>query len=161
MGLRSTPGFPHKGWTLDDVIDTQLDRGLEYGDYPCCQFCDQDQIRFVHLLKHPGHHQAVEVGCDCAEHMTQDYKNPRRRERELRNRAARRVHFPHRRWKISSQGNPHIEYRGYHAVIFLRQGKYRVKIGSTIGKKSFDSLAAAKLAVFDGIEWALNNGTVL
>ncbi len=88
--------------------------------------------------------------------------NPERRERELRNRAARRKNFPDRKWKISARGNPHIEYQGHHAVIFQqRNGKYRVKIGSTTGHKSYDSLGSAKLAVFDGIEWALKKGKSL
>jgi hypothetical protein len=84
--------------------------------------------------------------------LTEDYVNPERRERELRDRAARRKKFPDRTWKISSRCNPHIEYQGHHAVIFQqRDGRYRVKIGSRTGRKSYDSLRSAKLAVLDGI----------
>ena len=80
MGLYKLPGIPHRGWRLLDVIDLHDDEGLEYGDYEDCQFCDHEQIRYVHLLGHSSYDGVARVGCICACKLTEDYVNPKLRE---------------------------------------------------------------------------------
>lgn len=153
MVLSKTPGVPHKGWSLHDVVDARDELGLEYGNYEDCQFCGQDQIRWIHILQHPDYPNMIEVGCDCAERLTDDYVNPKRREKELRNRSARRSRFPDKGWKTSSKGNPYISHNGRHAVILeTPTGKFKVSIDKKIQPKVFNTLKEAKMGVFDIVE---------
>lgn len=153
MVLSKTPGVPHKGWDLHDVVDARDERGLEYGDYDSCQFCGQDQIRWVHILQHSDYQDLIEVGCDCAEKLTEDYVNPKRRENELRNRSSRRGRFPEKGWKTSSKGNPYISHNGKLAVVFgTPSGKFKISIDKQIHSKAFNTMDEAKMGVFDIVE---------
>lgn len=105
MSLNTQPRVPHKGWSLAGVLDLQLDEGRAFGEYEQCEFCGQEQIRYVHTLAHDEYPDSIRVGCICAERLTEDYVNPKRREGELRNRAARREKWVKREWKASVKGN--------------------------------------------------------
>lgn len=152
--LDRTLGVPHKGWHLDNVIDLREDADLEYGEYETCQFCGQEQIRYVHILSHPSYTDAIRVGCVCAEHLTDDYVTPRRREQALRNRGARRVNWLKRRWKISKKGNEYPETRdGYHVGVYgVGTGKFKAWIGKRRGTRVYPSSDQAKLGIFDALE---------
>ena len=52
-----------------------------------------EKIRYVHIVEHAEVGEAFRVGCTCAEKLTNDYLNPERRERELRNRVNRRINW--------------------------------------------------------------------
>ena len=52
--------------------------------------CGQEKIRYVHILQHPNFSGELRVGCICTEHMTDDYINPQKKERELKNRLNRK-----------------------------------------------------------------------
>jgi hypothetical protein len=87
-------GVPHKGWTLVDVIDVREDGQPEWEtDYETCMMCGNEKIRYVHIVEHPEIEEEFRVGCTCAEKMTSDYLNPKRREKELRNKASRRINW--------------------------------------------------------------------
>ena len=153
MVLSKTPDVPHKGWNLHDVVDARDERGLEHGDYESCQFCGKEQIRWVHILQHPGYPNMIEVGCNCAEKLTNDYVNPKRREQELKSRSSRRVRFPAKGWKTSSKGNPYISHNGKVAVVFgTPSGKFRISIDKQIQPKAFSTIDEAKMGIFDIIE---------
>lgn len=62
-------------------------------DYETCMMCGNEKIRYVHIVEHAEVGEAFRVGCTCAVKMTNDYLNPERRERELRNRANRRINW--------------------------------------------------------------------
>jgi len=154
-------GIPHKGWTLVDVIDVREDGQSEWEtDYETCMMCGNEKIRYVHILEHPEVDEEFRVGCTCAEKMTNDYINPERRERELRNRASRRVNWTKKDWKISKSGNFFLTVDGQHLLIYKdkKTNKYKVKIGETFGKKTFDTLAEAKIAAFNGMEYLKDKG---
>ena len=88
------PGVPHKGWSLDDVIDIREDGQAKWETpYESCMMCGNEKIRFVHIVSHPEVDEDFRVGCVCAEKMTGDYINPERREKDLRNRASRRSNW--------------------------------------------------------------------
>lgn len=85
-------GVPHKGWHCVDVVDLRADgESADETDYATCQMCGNEQIRYVHVMAHPDLEDHFEVGCVCAEKMSDDYEGPKRRETRLRNRAVRRT----------------------------------------------------------------------
>ncbi len=61
--------------------------------------------RDVHVVFHPDMGEELLVGCNCSEKLTDDYENPQRREKELRNKTNRRTHFLKRKWRISAKWN--------------------------------------------------------
>jgi hypothetical protein len=136
-------GIPHKGWTLVDVIDVREDGQAEWEtDYETCMMCGNEKIRYVHIVEHAEVGEEFRVGCTCAEKMTNDYLNPQRRERELRN------------------GNYFLNIEEHHLLIYRdkKTNKYKVKIGETFGKKTFDTLEKAKIAAFNGMEYLKDKG---
>lgn len=150
------PGIPRKAWTLIDVEDVREDGRAEWEtDYETCMMCGNEKIRYVHIVEHSEVREQFRVGCTCAEKMTNDYLNPERRERELRNRANRRINWTKKDWKRSKNGNHFLNIEEHHLLIYRdkKTNKYKVKIGETFGKKTFDSLEKAKVAVFNGIEY--------
>lgn len=154
-------GIPHKGWTLVDVIDVREDGQAEWEtDYETCMMCGNEKIRYVHIVEHAEVGEEFRVGCTCAEKMTNDYLNPERRERELRNRANRRINWTKKDWKRSKNGNHFLNIEEHHLLIYRdkKTTKYKVKIGETFGKKTFDTLEKAKIAAFNGMEYLKDKG---
>lgn len=154
-------GIPHKGWTLVDVIDIREEGQSELDtNYETCMMCGNEKIRYVHIVIHPEVTEEFTVGCTCAEKMTNDYINPERRERELRNRANRRVNWRKKDWKISRNGNYFLNIEERHLLIYQdkKSNKYKVKIGERFGKKTFDTLEKAKIAAFNGMEYLKEKG---
>ena len=154
MFLNKTLGVPHKGWTLKDVIDLHIDECCSYGDYEDCEFCGQEQIRYVHIISHPEYSKIIRVGCICAEHLTNDYVKPREIENKLRNRAARRQNWLKRKWKFSQKGSVYLKTKdGYHVGCFpVEEGKFKAWIGKRTGKLYHLTIDEAKLAIFDALE---------
>jgi len=72
-------GIPHKGWTHQGVTDLGVPTFT-------CEMCDQEEIRFVHHLEHPTA-LTIDVGCVCAERMTEDYFTPKKLERRAKGKA--------------------------------------------------------------------------
>lgn len=154
-------GIPHKGWTLVDVIDVREDGQQEWEtDYEVCMMCGHEKIRYVHILQHKEIEEEFRVGCTCSEKMTNDYINPLKREGELRNRANRRISWIKKEWKRSKNGNYYLTAEENHLLIYVdnRTGKYKIKIGETFGKRFFDNVDLAKIAVFNGIEYLKSKG---
>ncbi len=153
MGRNREAGFPHKGWKWVDVRDSRDNDGLSYEGYPCCEFCDQTQIRYVHILEHPNFPDIVEVGCDCAEQLTEDYTNPHSRERNLRNRASRLAKFPDRKaWKVSPKGNLWINYEDHHIIVIQTSKGIYLRIDDRLGKIKYGTIREAQLKAFDVIQ---------
>lgn len=154
-------GIPHKGWQLLDVIDARYDgHKASETNYEICMMCGREKIRFVHIVKHSDMNEEFRVGCNCAEKMTEDYTNPEKRERELRNRANRIKKWSTTDWTKSRNGTYFMEFEEHLLLIFKSkdQNKFKAKIGGTFGRKLFDSLEEAKTAIFLGIEYLKRNG---
>lgn len=155
------PNIPHKGWTLEDVYDVREDgQAAEDTDYETCMMCNNERIRFVHIVSHVDVSEDFKVGCVCAEKMTNDYLTPKRLEIALRNKASRRVNWIKKKWKESHNGNIYLNIEGHHLLIYQdkRTNKYKCKIKDTFGKKSFDTTEQAKIAIFNGIEYLKDHG---
>jgi len=154
-------GIPHKGWTLVDVYDVREDGQSEDGtSYETCMMCGNEKIRYVHVVSHPDIDEEFIVGCQCAEKLTDDYENPQRREKELRNKTNRRTNFLKRKWKISTKGNEYLNIDEHHILVSKdsKTHKYTVKIDDKWGNKRFDTPKQAKIAAFKGIEYYKNKG---
>lgn len=111
-------GIPHKGWKEMGIED--LGEDLESGDdveYEQCEMCGQEKIRYVHILQHPNFNGELRVGCVCAERMTDDYINPQKTERELKNRLNRKKNFMRREWQERNQGKYVLRYKGENITI--------------------------------------------
>ena len=132
------------------MSDLQLDEDREFGEYDECEFCGQEQIRYVHTLTHRDYAEDMRVGCICAERLTEDYINPKRREIKLRNRAARRSNWPRRAWKESAKGNRYLTTSDDHHVVVFTVGQGRkLVIDGQLGRRVYQSELAAQLAAFD------------
>jgi hypothetical protein len=154
-------GVPHKGWSLDTVIDVREDGQEEWEtDYESCMMCGNEKIRFVHIVSHPEINEEFRVGCICAEKMTGDYVNPKRREQDLQNRARRRANWSNKNWKISKNGNHYLKLDGKLLVIFRdkKNLKFKVTVDGTFGKHSFKTFELAKVAAFNGVEYLKEKG---
>ena len=154
-------GIPHKGWSLVDVIDVREDGQAEWEtEYKTCMMCGNEKIRYVHIVEHIEVGEEFRVGCNCATKMTDDYINPERREKELRNRANRRVNWTKKQWKSSKKGNYYLNIENRHLLIYTdsKTRKFKVKIGETFGHKTFDNLEKAKIAAFNGMEYLKEKG---
>src|SRR4051794_41354657 len=77
------PGIPRKGWSNVAIEDMEE---------PCfqCELCGYPEVRFVHVMTHPGFVGELRVGCVCAGHLEGDYAAAKDRERKARNAASRR-----------------------------------------------------------------------
>lgn len=154
-------GVPHRGWSLLDVIDVREDEQREdETDYETCMMCGNEKIRYVHIVEHAEIDEEFRVGCMCAEKMTNDYVNPAKREKDLRNRANRRKNWSRKNWQLSKKGNLYLKIEGHLLVIYTdkKTGKYKVMIDETTGVKSFETIDQAKVAAFNGVEYYKESG---
>jgi hypothetical protein len=152
----NTPGIPHKGWVLAGVYDVREDgQPADETEYERCMMCNNPKIRFVHIVSHKESDEDLNVGCLCAEKMTNDYVNPKKQEKELKKKAKKLSDRLKKGWRLSGKGNPFLKIDGYRIVIFKdkRTNKFICKIDEIFGKRKFDSLEQAKVAAFKGIEY--------
>lgn len=154
------PNIPHKGWILQDVIDIREDgQTVEETDYETCMMCNNERIRYVHILTHIEVEKEFKVGCVCAEKMTNDYVNPKQLEKKLKQKTSRRINWIKKHWKETESHNLTLIFEGQRLLIFTdkKTNKFKCKIGEVWGKKTFDTLDKAKIAVFNGIEYLKEN----
>lgn len=154
MARWDRPGIPHKGWNYVGIED--LGENAIYGEeipYEQCEMCGNEKIRYVHILSHPEFCGEIRVGCRCAEKMTENYSDPERNERELRNRTNRRKNFLRQEWRRTEKGFT-LRYKGENITIVMsRYATWGVVFHSEWrwdyhGKKMND-FETAKLVAFD------------
>lgn len=152
-GKWSEAGVPKKGWTCVGIEDLEEPSQL-------CEMCDSAEIRYAHIMEHPDYPGSLQVGCVCAEHMEEDYKRPREREKRLRNSARRRAAWPSRKWRTSRQGNLYINTDGFNLTVYRAGAGWTVRVqrrasgAAQIGRKSYSTESDAKLAAFNALLWA-------
>lgn len=122
-------GVPHKGWQYIGVEDLgEYVKDCESINYEQCEMCGNERIRYVHLLEHPDYSGEIRVGCICASKMIDDYADPKRSERQLKNRANRRINFMKQEWHLKQDtGNYTLRYKGNNITIM------KSKFGSNWG----------------------------
>jgi hypothetical protein len=146
------PDIPHKDWRCVDVIDHEKPSET-------CQMCGNERIRFVHVMLHSQYSGSLAVGCVCAEKMSNDYVNPRRRETLLRNKAARRERWLSRKWKLSRNGNFWLKIDGHHIIVFRSKfvrDRWGFGVDGNFSSSKYGSVDEAKLASFDAFWVELN-----
>lgn len=150
-------GVPHKGWIYETIIDLKEDGE----DYETCMMCGREEIRYVHILSHDEVSDVYRVGCICAEKMTDDYVNPKERQRRAENRANRKEKWKYKEWKQSQKGNDFYKFEEHLLVIFTdkKTNKFKYKIESIFSMKSYQYMSEAKEAIFNKIEEMKENGT--
>lgn len=168
MSLWDKKDVPHKGWICVEMIDLGEDaEGMDFETrkaelYEMCEMCNQEGIRYVHVMEHPEYEGQLRVGCICAENMENDYIAPREREKNLRNRQKRKMNFLKNDWQYRANGNMVLKYKGRYITIMKSKYNpscYGIAYGGNFiweyrGKKIRD-IRTAKLAafeVFDALE---------
>jgi len=149
-------GIQHKGWILEYVYDIREDgHSVDEDEYETCMMCNYERIRYVHVVTHQDVGEEFRVGCICAEKMTDDYVKPKKHEQSLRNKSQRCINWLKKEWKTSKNGNFYLKVKKHHILIYKdkKSSKFRCKIRDYFGKKQFDTLELAKIAVFHGIEY--------
>jgi hypothetical protein len=149
-GLWNAPGVPHKGWYCAEVID--LEEAVH-----TCQMCGKEEIRYVHVMAHKSHSE-LQVGCICAEKMSEDSVGPKEREKNLRNRAKRRTNWlVHRGWRTNVKGSYTIRANGWTITAYPKEIQGRAMWGYIASqgnnkiwsRKLYDNDADARLGEFD------------
>lgn len=152
-GLWAKPGVPHKGWLCVDVYDVLANgASAEEADYPTCEMCGKEKIRYVHVVEHNNFPRRLSVGCVCAEKLSGDCVNPRRQEAKLKRKASRKGKWLTRKWSSSKAGNEYIKTDGHYLVVFpdnYRSGMWKYRIDNQLGSKSYQTSEQAKLALFE------------
>ena len=152
-GKWSEAGVPKKGWTCVGIDDLEEPSQL-------CEMCESVEIRYVHIMEHPEFAGSLHVGCVCAEHMEEDYKRPREREKRLKNAAQRRRTWPRRVWRASRQGNIYINTEGFNLTVHPQARGWSVRVvnresgAAQSGRKIYPTQDAAKLAALNALLWA-------
>ena len=109
MNRWDNPDIPHKGWECAEVID--LGEGEE--NHEPCQMCGNENVRYAHMMIHPDYLGALQVGCICAEKMTEDYVNPRKNQNAVKNMTIRQKNFNRREWNYNPRKNSYTKkYKG-------------------------------------------------
>ncbi len=152
--------IPHKGWFLVNVIDIRENgESISETDYQKCMMCNNEKIRYVHIVEHPNYPETLNVGCICAEKMTNDYVNPKKQEKLLRNKAQRLNNWLKKNWKISAKGNIYLKFKDNFITIITdtNSKKYKCCVNNVWGNKLFNTIDEAKIAAFKGVEYFKEN----
>ena len=90
-------GLPLENWECVEVVDVREDEP----DAPLatCQLCGCSRVRYLHIMSHSDTDQNLAVGCICAGVMEGDILGAKDRERQFRNRKARRKNFIAKPWE--------------------------------------------------------------
>ncbi|MDD5129825.1 MAG: hypothetical protein PHS66_02070 [Candidatus Omnitrophica bacterium] len=151
MGRWERKDVPHKGWICVDYYD--LHANGEVG-YATCEMCNNERIRYIHIMRHESYAKELKVGCICAEKMADDYVGPKSREKLLKNRSIRRKNWLKRNWRQSSRGNDYLNVDGHNVTIFPDKNRaehWKFKIDDDFSLKSYVEKNQAKIAAFDAL----------
>lgn len=147
---------PNNLWTHPEVPKSNWDCGgvSDLGEPSAtCEMCGRQIIRYVHHMHHPGYRN-LNVGCICAGKMEGDIEKARRRERDFKNREARRETFHARPWKRSKNGNSYLKIHDHLIVLYLddKNGTWKYAIDNRFCKDAFATKEKAIDAAFEELE---------
>lgn len=146
-------GIPRKDWRCVDVIDIRPDdEPIADDEYETCEMCGNHPIRYVHVMHHDSQPDDMRVGCVCAEKLSDDYVNPKSREKRLRNKATRRRNWLALKWKRSKKGNPYLKKDGMILTVFpnkWKPGHWGYGIDGEFSNSTYHSEDEAKMALFE------------
>ena len=111
FGKWNQSGVPHKGWScvrFEDLGEPSV----------ICEMCEQQEIRYVHSMRHPDYPEVLDVGCVCAGNMEADYTSARWRESNAKSIAGKLNRFmgsPN--WRATRNGGQRIKRDKFNIVI--------------------------------------------
>lgn len=140
------PAVPKTGWTCTGVTDLGSPSGI-------CGMCGHQIIRYVHHMTHPRF-RPLGVGCVCAGKMEGDPERARARERDFKNREARRSKFLARKWRVSKNGNKYLKIKEHIMVLYedKQRGVWKYSFDGVFCRESFGDRDRAVCALFDRLE---------
>lgn len=146
--------LPTEGWYCEDVEDFEIDDFV-------CELCGNTRVRFVHTMRNQYTGDELRVGCICAGAMEGDMENAKARERDMKNRAKRKQHFPDRKWKETKVGGWSLDTKAGRVFINSdERGLFRVNFkGQKVWKykgKWMKDFRTACYAAFDLMEEGAN-----
>ncbi len=136
--LCETKGIPHKGWFYDSIEDNGT------ADF-ICEFCGKEEIRYIHYLFNNEIKKVMSVGCVCAENLTNDYINPRKRQKLLEVRHTKIYNFFKKYSKTNAKNNICVKYKEYSLTIFKNKSKGGFTTVLDNNYNNFTNLNKAKL----------------
>jgi hypothetical protein len=155
-GLWLDPQFPTTGWRF-----VEMEEGVEADRL--CGACRNARERYVHRLKHVPTGLTIVVGRPCAERLEDDPYGPGKRERTFRDDLRIIKGWDTRKWRISQQGNPYINSRGYNVTIWPKGPGFGITLNTQNkfgkddlrhGKKLFGTIEDAKRGALEAVMFA-------
>jgi hypothetical protein len=139
-------------WRLVEVIDS-AESDIQRSDFPSCEQCGKEGIRFVHVLEDNFTGENRRVGSECSRLLTSNSVMVAHLERLARNTAASKARFLRSvQWETLAGGNVRSVYKRYD--IFLRrlsEDIFEVSINGTYRISACQGLHAAKMAAYHWI----------
>jgi hypothetical protein len=152
LEVGSVRGEPQPDWRVIDVIDS-AESGIQQSEFPSCEQCGKERIRFVHVLEHNFTGENRRVGSECSQLLTSNSVMVAHLERVAHNTAASKARFLRStRWETLAGGNVCGVYKRHE--IFLRgvsEDIFDVSINGTYRIKGCAGLHVAKMAAYDYI----------
>ena len=162
---RNNIAIPETGWTCIAVHDlnNRMDSNTQ-NQYLKCEKCNNEKVRFVHILRHPDYPKDLCVGRVCAERITGDSVGLMEKESALRRKAKRRQSFCNGDWKLNYDKQTYSRrYKGEYITL----KKYKNGNWCVIFKNNFydyrdgyriRTFEEAKSIAFDIFEKKMNIG---
>lgn len=139
-------GAPLDNWHCTNLIDEEQPSFV-------CELCGCEKVRYVHVMEHEQYFEGIYVGCICAGVMEGNMIAARERDREMKNRAKRKLNFPRRKWRKTRMGSYFLNYRGRNVFIDYNGKNYSCycngKRASQYKNKPIDNFISACYAAFD------------
>ena len=111
--------IPETGWTCIAVHDLKDQMGAcDQRQYLKCEKCNNEKVRFVHIMRHPEYPRDLCVGRVCAERMSCDSVGPKKKENDLQRKAKRRKAFCDGYWSFNYDKQTHSrKYKGKYITL--------------------------------------------
>ncbi len=141
---------PKTGWHCIGVTDLQAPVGI-------CGMCGHQVIRYVHHMVHPHFHQ-IDAGCICAGKMEGNIERAKQRERDLKNKEARKESFMSRKWKNSKNNNSYLKIKDHLIVLYYspEHKNWKYSLDNKFCEEVFRTKEEAKSAAFEALEKAIH-----
>lgn len=144
---------PKSGWVCVSVDDLGYPAGI-------CGMCGRQIIRYVHTMLHPAFGRSVGAGCVCAGKMEGDVERARKRERDFKNRQARRESFMSRKWRTSKGGNSYLKIKE-HLIVLCRikeNNLWKFSLDKVFDGRAYKTREECQQAAFDSLDRLLYSG---
>ncbi len=145
---------PSSGWICVGVTDLGEPSGI-------CGMCGRQIIRYVHTMIHPAFPHSVGAGCVCAGRMEGAPDRARKRERDFKNKQARRESFLNRKWRTSRNGNSYLKIKE-HVIILCKSkdgSRWSFSIDRIFNDRSCKTKEDCMLEAFEALDRLLYPNT--